>query len=152
MIIHVNGCHPFSLFYHHHLGFFPRCHPPEWDSVRGLGFRLWQIGHHRRSDLGAGSSWQCLGIQERRLARQPSKLRAHRQQWHNTVPPVFVFSPTLVSVVFRVASGVRSFVLVSLAGGSQGPGKCASRVIQVYRCGTVCGATGPKKVSLSLDG
>jgi len=27
--------HPFSLFYHHHVGIFPRCHPLEWDSVPG---------------------------------------------------------------------------------------------------------------------
>ena len=46
---HVRIFHPFSLFYHHHLGFFPRCRPPEWDSVRGLGFRPWQIWLHRRS-------------------------------------------------------------------------------------------------------
>jgi len=33
---HATPIHPTSSSYHHLVGIFPRCHPPEWDSVRGL--------------------------------------------------------------------------------------------------------------------
>ena len=54
-VCHVRDVHPFFLFYLHHLGFFPRCHPPEWDSVWGRFFfpgRSSDIGCHRASEFG----------------------------------------------------------------------------------------------------
>ena len=43
---HRRTCHPLFFLYHHRVGIFPRCLPPEWDIVRDRK-RSWHIGHHR---------------------------------------------------------------------------------------------------------
>ena len=55
--VHIS--HPLFLLYLHFVGFFPRCLPPEWDSVWDR-LRSWHIERHRR--VGRGLE-QCLSGQ-----------------------------------------------------------------------------------------
>jgi len=55
--------HPLFFLYHHLVGFFPRCLPPEWDTVRDPQAIL---AHQTPSVSWAGfwampRGWACLG-------------------------------------------------------------------------------------------